>query len=993
MAPTQAPAQATHPGNNFDAIRILAAAMVLFSHHFALTGNAEPSFFGVHSVGGLAVTIFFIISGYLVTISWWRDPHVWRFALRRFLRIWPALTAVVVVTTYGLGTWVTKLPLQEYLLHPGTAEYLQALWMRIHFVLPGVFENNPYPHGVNGSLWTIPYEVRCYIVLCVAGLLGLLKYRPVLLLCIAGYMAWFFHGSNADLSGIVHYGRELSAFFLAGAGLAALEPWWRRRPMLWAIVIAAAFALAWSADWRHTALLIGLPFLVIYTGTRATPIIHRAGRWGDPSYGIYLFAFPVQQTVILYAWPDAGFVGTFILALLITLVLSYASWHLLEKQALKFKPSSPLTTRRGDSPSQQPNSRWPSLAKRLWPLLPCSVGLRFISERLDAPILPDPEYTYLPAARAFLDQGWSFFLTPQSYQVTPLAYLWPALWGTDTTLIRIANMGLWIGCVWFLWRACYLLGGLRAGAVAMLLLLSPELVRYFPSEMTEPLYLFGIFGWMHAMARIVIGNDHAPSVIAQGSLMLAITLLSRPVLQLIAPAALLACLCCITYWSMTGKDIQTATWHQRTSTIAWSLGLGLILPLTLLIKNGSVFGLWALGTGSGTGLYLGTHPLFQGAEPGFLGFSYDINAMVSLAGHPGSHLSIGADRAASAAALWQLQQMSMVDGAGFFIRKLWWWLAHHPAQIEAFGSSLRKLRFFELLVLVTTTAWLTYGWLRRGGTRARSATVATWQLAFAAFLLVMFLAMLAQLMPILHNSRYSSVLLDPWLIPLTAFGISHLTATINWQGMLQRDRWSIGLRAREGTSLWPPLAALTLIVLATFNGYSTLKKYETIAIDPKHMGETVTLLEISDNSSVEIYGMAPKSDHAWVTTDSPAVLHVRITSNDIQHVTSVDPFNALWETSIRLQSGGRPCRRAEVAYQTADGRILQPPQRLPLLLPLETDGQIHSLVTHANHELRPREPGSLRIVLDCPIGTSLDWHGTRLLESHHAWDAASHIQH
>lgn len=337
----QAPAQVIHPGNNFDAIRIVAAAMVLVSHHFALTGQIEPSFFGVHSAGGMAVAIFFIISGYLVTISWWRDPNLWRFALRRFLRIWPALTAVVVFTAYGLGAWVTQLPTWDYLTHGATANYLQTLWMRIHYVLPGVFDHNPYPHGVNGSLWTIPYEVRCYIVLGLAGLLGLLKYRPVLLLCIAVYMAWFFSRSNADLTGTVHYGRELSAFFLAGACLSALESCWRRRPMLWMSVIGVACALSWFADWRHTAVLIGLPFVVLYIGTKTTPFIHRAGRWGDPSYGIYLFAFPVQQTVLLYTWPGAGFAGTLCLAALITLVLAYASWHLLEKQALKFKPRTP----------------------------------------------------------------------------------------------------------------------------------------------------------------------------------------------------------------------------------------------------------------------------------------------------------------------------------------------------------------------------------------------------------------------------------------------------------------------------------------------------------------------------------------------------------------------------------------------------------------------------------------------------------------------------
>jgi len=340
MTTAQASVPSAHSGNNFDAIRILAATMVLVSHHYALTSQMEPTFFGIHSLGGLAVTIFFVISGYLVTASWQRDPDLWRFALRRFLRIWPALTVAIVLVAYVLGAWVTELPLNEYLAHRATADYLQGLWMQIHFVLPGVFEHNPYRLGVNGSLWTIPIEVRCYIVLGLAGLLGLLKYRPVFLLSIALFMAWFLLTSNADLTGSTHYGRELSAFFVAGAALYTLQPHWSRRPALWATAIAVAGAIAWFAHWRHTALLIGLPLLIIYTGTLSTPLIRRAGRWGDPSYGIYLFAFPIQQTVIHYTWPGFGFMGTLALALIMTTLLAYASWHWIEKQALRLKPKT-----------------------------------------------------------------------------------------------------------------------------------------------------------------------------------------------------------------------------------------------------------------------------------------------------------------------------------------------------------------------------------------------------------------------------------------------------------------------------------------------------------------------------------------------------------------------------------------------------------------------------------------------------------------------------
>ena len=208
---SQQPAASSQHSNNFDAIRIAAALAVLVSHHYALTAQAEPSFLGLHTWGGTAVIVFFVISGYLVTSSWYNDPSALRFAQRRILRIWPALAVVVVLTAYGLGAWVTSLPLMEYWKHRATLDYLLNIKLNVHYVLPGVFESNPYPRGVNGSLWTIPLEVRCYVVMALAGLLGLMRYRGVWMLLIAAYLVWFMTKGNADVTGKVNYGRELSA--------------------------------------------------------------------------------------------------------------------------------------------------------------------------------------------------------------------------------------------------------------------------------------------------------------------------------------------------------------------------------------------------------------------------------------------------------------------------------------------------------------------------------------------------------------------------------------------------------------------------------------------------------------------------------------------------------------------------------------------------------------------------------------------------------------
>jgi peptidoglycan/LPS O-acetylase OafA/YrhL len=333
--------------NNFDAIRIVAAFTVLYSHQFALTGRPEPSFFGLHSWGGLAVIVFFVVSGFLVTGSWYNDPSVLRFGARRVLRLWPALTTVTVLTAYGLGAWVTTLPLEDYWKNRATLDYLNILRMQIYYVLPGVFEHNPYPRGVNGSLWTIPLEVRCYVVLALAGLLRLMRWRSAWLACIALYMAWFIAKSSADITGHVHYGRELGAFFLAGSALFVLREHWEHRPRAWLLGLGGVAALLWALGWRYTATLAFIPLLVLYAGTRSTPVLRRFGRFGDPSYGAYLIAFPVQQTVIHFLYPSFDFTATLIMATGLTFALAYASWHVIEKPALRLKPR-----RRPPSPLQ-----------------------------------------------------------------------------------------------------------------------------------------------------------------------------------------------------------------------------------------------------------------------------------------------------------------------------------------------------------------------------------------------------------------------------------------------------------------------------------------------------------------------------------------------------------------------------------------------------------------------------------------------------------------
>ena len=166
---------ATAEKNSLDLLRLVAAIFVLYSHQHALLGQAEPTFFGWNTYGGVGVTIFFFLSGMLVWTSWARDPHWGRFFMRRSLRIFPALWVVVLGTAFVLGPVFSTLSVADYFADQETWRYLSTAMMLIRHTLPGVFSDNPFPQAVNGSLWTLPVEFLCYVSVAV---LGSVKFMP-----------------------------------------------------------------------------------------------------------------------------------------------------------------------------------------------------------------------------------------------------------------------------------------------------------------------------------------------------------------------------------------------------------------------------------------------------------------------------------------------------------------------------------------------------------------------------------------------------------------------------------------------------------------------------------------------------------------------------------------------------------------------------------------------------------------------------------------------
>ncbi len=330
----------THAGS-FDCLRLIASVLVLYSHSYSLLLREadEPLrrlSFGQHGLDEVAVILFFAMSGYLVTLSWSRDPQIWRFLQRRGLRIFPALAAVVLGSVFLLGPVLTTLDAGHYFGSFSTWTYLSKITsFPPQQGLPGVFENNPIPSVINGSLWTLRLEVVMYLVLAALGVLGLLR-RRVFALAAAGVLlvlgeVVFRLGTSWGLQ-LSDYLVNASVFFvgvvLAQSRLPSNIP--RAAMQAWLFTLA----VAWIVPHSHILFVLGIAPAVVFT---AIALSCRMERFGDYSYGIYLWAFPVQQSVLGLV-PGLAPGTLFAITLPITLVLAVLSWHLIEQRALSLKP-------------------------------------------------------------------------------------------------------------------------------------------------------------------------------------------------------------------------------------------------------------------------------------------------------------------------------------------------------------------------------------------------------------------------------------------------------------------------------------------------------------------------------------------------------------------------------------------------------------------------------------------------------------------------------
>lgn len=336
---------ATRHENNFDFLRLLAATCIAFTHSFGLLGRHDEEYLVIFSdheydFSHFGLCIFFTISGYLIAKSATTSPTFKNFVWKRLLRIQPMLILVCMLSVLLLGPSFTKLDHGSYFKSITTWTYFRNIMpvFGLQFSLPGVFTNLS-DTGVNGSLWTLIVEERLYIIV---GLIMLFKARnkhvfitTVILLNIFFLIHHLFYDSR-----LVNYLNEPHmqyAFMFLNAGLLFhLNVPFKKRPMIFfltgltALLLVSKFLmLVYLWIWVIPICILGFAYLKNF--------LNKTGVYGDFTYGIYVFTFPVQQMIIATLGPAIAPLTLFMICLLICIPMAILSWHLLEKKCLSLK--------------------------------------------------------------------------------------------------------------------------------------------------------------------------------------------------------------------------------------------------------------------------------------------------------------------------------------------------------------------------------------------------------------------------------------------------------------------------------------------------------------------------------------------------------------------------------------------------------------------------------------------------------------------------------
>lgn len=327
----------TGKNNSLTLIRLVAALAVIYGHAYAVVPGGSDwvaRTTGYAFAGGVAVDLFFLISGFLVTGSIVQGGAR-HYTVSRILRIYPGLWTNLLVVTFVLGPLVTSLPISRYFTDSGVWVYFLGLatTTRGAFLLPGVFESNS-DHAVNGSIWSVLIEVWLYVILGGFYILGILRSRAIFnfiffsLLIIAwsdsSHLPSFISGTTNQHVCLMFY---IGSFLYMNRATVPVSPYF----LLVALLLAGMTMGTDRFPYAYSFVLISF-----FCAASFSPQFAWVDRYGDYSYGVYLYGWPCQQVIAMLA-PQLSQVPQAFLSMASALLIAAFSWHLIEKPALRLK--------------------------------------------------------------------------------------------------------------------------------------------------------------------------------------------------------------------------------------------------------------------------------------------------------------------------------------------------------------------------------------------------------------------------------------------------------------------------------------------------------------------------------------------------------------------------------------------------------------------------------------------------------------------------------
>lgn len=335
-------------GNNLNLLRLAAAFLVLFGHCWPIAGIVgDPLHKAIgYSTGDVGLAIFFTLSGLLISKSM-SSSSAGSYLAKRALRILPALIVVTLFEVLVVGPLFYAGTPAEYFGKFPWGHLRNAQIFGMTFYIPGVFEGNAL-HGLNGSTWTLAVEAAFYLMLPILGLVGVMRAGPSILLAagfVAGYAACRYHGySFANPGPVFVQGVALHPILKWGSYFFIGAAFWSNRSRLrldggiatCCLVLLIACRKTAGAEWALVALG---GYLTLYVGLGLPKIFEAYEKIGDLSYGVYIYAWPIQQWIVAVTQNSVGPWQLAAATTPVIVLVSFASWHLVEKPALALRRS------------------------------------------------------------------------------------------------------------------------------------------------------------------------------------------------------------------------------------------------------------------------------------------------------------------------------------------------------------------------------------------------------------------------------------------------------------------------------------------------------------------------------------------------------------------------------------------------------------------------------------------------------------------------------